>query len=264
MTLPTGYAGTRAVALRYVDLLGGSGYAQADLGSPSLPFAVTASEAIGDLPAIRGDSVRRGARRFSPDTFMPYRPTNRVSPYAALMRQWSGFDSQHGVIDHAIRCLPRDGAIFAAMPEGAEYPEAHRVAHRLFEAEAARRGITRRMKAWAELESEMVPPYDPTKFPNRWWKLRRDYPVRTLMAHIGKDTYSHIHWDGAQARTISVREAARLQSFPDGFKFEGTMNPAFRQIGNAVPPLMAKALADVMYDSLKRTAASLPPSLGTD
>jgi DNA (cytosine-5)-methyltransferase 1 len=261
MTLPTGYAGTRAVALRYVDLLGGSGYAQADLGSPPLPFAVTASEAIGDLPTIRGDSVRRGARRFSPDTFMPYRPTNQVSPYAALMRQWPGFESQHGVIDHAIRCLPRDGAIFAAMPEGAEYPEAHRVAHRLFEAEAVRRGITRRMKAWAELESEMVPPYDPTKFPNRWWKLRRDYPVRTLMAHIGKDTYSHIHWDGAQARTISVREAARLQSFPDGFQFEGTMNPAFRQIGNAVPPLMAKALADVMYGALRRTALSLPPTL---
>jgi DNA (cytosine-5)-methyltransferase 1 len=261
MTLPAGYAGTRAVALRYVDLLGGSGYAQADLGGPSLPFAVTASEAIGDLPAIRGDSVRRGARRFGPDTFMPYRTTNEISPYAALMRQWPGFESQHGVIDHAIRFLPRDGAIFAAMPEGAEYPEAHRVAQRLFEAEAAQRGITRRMKAWAELVRDMVPPYDPTKFPNRWWKLRRDYPVRTLMAHIGKDTYSHIHWDRTQARTISVREAARLQSFPDGFQFEGTMNPAFRQIGNAVPPLMAKALADVMYASLGRTAARLPQAV---
>jgi DNA (cytosine-5)-methyltransferase 1 len=61
-------------------------------------------------------------------------------------------------------------------------------------------------------------------------------PARTLMAHIGKDTYSHIHYDSEQARTISVREAARLQSFPDGFIFAGTMNPAFRQIGNAVPP----------------------------
>jgi len=81
------------------------------------------------------------------------------------------------------------------------------------------------------------------------------------MAHIGKDTYSHIHWDRAQARTISVREAARLQSFPDGFKFEGTMNPAFRQIGNAVPPLMAKALADVMRESLGSTAARLPQAV---
>jgi DNA (cytosine-5)-methyltransferase 1 len=262
MVLPPGYAGTRAVALRYVDLLGGSGYTQADLGDPTLPFPVTAFEAIGDLPAIRGDSVSRGARRFGPDTFVPYSETNKISTYAALMRQWRGFESQGGVMDHAIRYLPRDGSIFAAMPEGAEYPEAHRVAERLFEEEAARRGITRRMKAWAELEREMVPPYDPTKFPNRWWKLRRDYPVRTLMAHIGKDTYSHIHWDRRQARTISVREAARLQSFPDGFRFEGTMNPAFRQIGNAVPPLMAKALAAVMHDALTGVALKIRPISG--
>jgi DNA (cytosine-5)-methyltransferase 1 len=77
------------------------------------------------------------------------------------------------------------------------------------------------------------------------------------MAHIGKDTYSHIHWDAAQARTISVREAARLQSFPDGFVFEGTMNPAFRQIGNAVAPLMAAAIAEVMLDALRLAAARL-------
>ena len=77
-----------------------------------------------------------------------------------------------------------------------------------------------------------------------------DQPARTLMAHLGKDTYSHIHYDSAQARTISVREAARLQSFPDGFSFCGTMNPAFRQIGNAVPPLMAKALATSIFRSL--------------
>jgi DNA (cytosine-5)-methyltransferase 1 len=80
------------------------------------------------------------------------------------------------------------------------------------------------------------------------WK---DQPARTLMAHLGKDGYSHIHYDNDQARTISVREAARLQSFPDGFMFCGTMNPAFRQIGNAVPPLLGKALATRMAGALK-------------
>jgi DNA (cytosine-5)-methyltransferase 1 len=70
------------------------------------------------------------------------------------------------------------------------------------------------------------------------------------MAHLGKDSYSHIHYDSEQARTISVREAARLQSFPDGFKFAGTMNPAFRQIGNAVPPLMAWRLAESILQSI--------------
>ena len=73
------------------------------------------------------------------------------------------------------------------------------------------------------------------------------------MAHLGKDSYSHIHYDSRQARTISVREAARLQSFPDGFSFFGTMNPAFRQIGNAVPPLLAKAVATHMMKTLKQT-----------
>jgi len=74
------------------------------------------------------------------------------------------------------------------------------------------------------------------------------------MAHLGKDSYSHIHYDSDQARTISVREAARLQSFPDGFSFSGTMNPAFRQIGNAVPPLMARAIAQTIMTALKGQA----------
>ena len=126
--------------------------------------------------------------------------------------------------------------------------------------EAARRGVRRDTVAWQRLIERMVPPYDVGKFPNRWWKLEADQPVRTLMAHIGKDTYSHIHWDSAQGRTISVREAARLQGFPDGFAFAGTMNPAFRQIGNAVPPLLAAAIADVMLETLRSgTAQTAPP-----
>ena len=80
--------------------------------------------------------------------------------------------------------------------------------------------------------------------------MEADKPARTLLAHLGKDGYSHIHYDSVQARTISVREAARLQSFPDGFVFSGTMNPAFRQIGNAVPPLLAKAVALSVLDGI--------------
>ena len=97
--------------------------------------------------------------------------------------------------------------------------------------------------AWRELERRFLPPYDANKFPNKWRKMEPDAPARTLMAHLGKDGYSHIHPDSAQARTISVREAARLQSFPDGFSFRGSMNEGFRQVGNAVPPLLAYALA---------------------
>lgn len=101
------------------------------------------------------------------------------------------------------------------------------------------------------MHSQLGECYDPSKFPNKWRKMEADLPARTLMAHLGKDSYSHIHYDSEQARTISVREAARLQSFPDGFRFCGTMNPAFRQIGNAVPPLLAKALATCVLSALQ-------------
>lgn len=262
--LPAGYAGTRGVALKLIDLLGGSGYVIPDTGDSSLPSAVTSAEAIADLPPImlhREGLLKRGARRF--DQLARYRkiPRSKLSAYARGMREWPGFEAGEGVYEHVLRYLPRDTTIFEAMAEGDEYPAAHRVANRLFEEEARRRGLRPGSKEWNGLHRAMVPPYDPGKFPNRWWKLRADRPSRTLMAHIGKDTYSHIHYDSAQARVISVREAARLQSFPDGFLFAGTMNPAFRQIGNAVPPVMAREIARTMMASLEDALAACSPAM---
>jgi len=262
MVLPPGYDGSRAVALKVLNGLvrAAHDYVEPPAARPALPPAVTAEEAIGDLPAIYAREelavgrLTRGARRF--DQAIPYDRRRRVSSYAALMRSWPGFDAlADGLLDHVIRYLPRDYELFARLNPGDQYPQAwqhamNMLAERLTTLRRQGKPVTEGSAEYRRLHEAIVPPYDAGKFPNKWRKMWRDQPARTLMAHLGKDSYSHIHYDSAQARTISVREAARLQSFPDGFVFCGTMNPAFRQIGNAVPPLMARALAATMMEVL--------------
>jgi len=253
--LPSGYDGSRAVALKLLAdaTEDDSHYCAPPVAKKPLPPAITAKEAIGDLPEIdarellaSGD-LKRGARRF--DEPAANKAPAKLSEFASRMRTWPGFESSGSLKDHVIRYLPRDYPLFARLKPGDQYPEAVACAEKMFDEaiqalKAKKKSPARNSPAWKELRASIVPPYDPGKFPNKWRKMESNKPARTLLAHLGKDGYTHIHYDSGQARSISVREAARLQSFPDGFVFSGTMNPAFRQIGNAVPPLLAQAVAN--------------------
>jgi DNA (cytosine-5)-methyltransferase 1 len=251
---PPGYAGVRQFALKHVNIAS-SHYMPPPSRKGRLPAAVSVRKAIADLSPI----LRTGwdASKPSPSRNMNERSgyVGKASGYALAMRGWKGFSTTGSVDAHIVRHTPRDYALFQEMEHGEQYPEMHRRAVQRFEAEILRRRndgeeLLVGSHEWHARKAAMVPPYDPTKFPNKWRKLEPDRLSWTLTAHIGRDTYTHIHYDSKQARTISVREAARLQSFPDGFIFSGSMNSAFRQIGNAVPPLMARAIATRLAELL--------------
>lgn len=149
----------------------------------------------------------------------PYiRRPGRISRYAELMRHGS-----NGLVaDHICRKHnEQDLEAFRYLPQGGIY---------------------------ADLPDHLKR-YRDDIFPDKYRKLRWKSVAGTVTAHLAKDCYTHIH--PAQARTISIREAARIQSFPDDFRFYGNMGDRFRQIGNAVPPLMSWGIAEYIDQQLR-------------
>ena len=177
---------------------------------------------LGKLPTV-SDAIRDlpGIPNGSVQEPLVYqRRIGRIPRYVEIMREGS-----NGLVtDHVCRQQnSQDMKAFASMKEGMKYYQ-----------------LDKRFKRYRD-----------DIFRDKYKKLFWNQSSWTVTAHLGKDCYTHIH--PAQSRTISVREAARLQSFPDGFRFWGNIGDRFRQIGNAVPPLMAWGIAEFVKRNLSRS-----------
>ena len=207
----------------------------------NLPLWNTVGDALSDLPVLF-PSAKSKYRNVKLSEEMEYQ-SDPENEYQRLMRTWYDVEC-FGVSANAFRNNKRDFEIFSRMEQGDNYVAASKIADELFLEEAKVFGYQEGSAEYEKLKAKMVPIYDREKFDNKWKRLEEKMPSHTLVAHLSKDTYSHIH--PTEPRGISVREAARIQSFPDDFFFDCSMGDAFKQIGNAVPPLLAYGVAKVI------------------
>jgi DNA (cytosine-5)-methyltransferase 1 len=174
---------------------------------------LTVRDAIGDLPEVSG-----GQR----EEVLPYAgpPTTELQK---RLRRGVPTDQRTIIYDHMTRAVrPDDAQAFALMRPGQTYEDL----------------------------PERLQRYRSDIFTDKYKRLEWDQLGRTITAHIAKDGYWYIH--PSQDRTLSIREAARLQTFPDWYRFAGHPSARYRQIGNAVPPLLAEALGRCVRSALGR------------
>ncbi|WP_234325910.1 DNA (cytosine-5-)-methyltransferase [Streptomyces sp. NRRL S-495] len=179
----------------------------------------TLQDAIGDLPALHPEALKPvGDRNLTYGEHLVGAP----SRFAREMRK--GVKKPTLIYDHMTRRVREDDfKIFTIMDSKTLYSD---LGDKLGEDE---KGFQR---------------YDAEQFTDKYKKLDWKELSRTITAHIAKDGYWYIH--PSEPRTLTVRESARIQTFPDEFRFAGTRSDAFKQIGNAVPPLLGKAAALVL------------------
>jgi DNA (cytosine-5)-methyltransferase 1 len=169
---------------------------------------ISVREAIGDLPFLRNGAGR---------DFESYQRGPLESTYSRFMR-----NGQRVLFNHRARPNNDDDvAIYGELRPG----------------ETIAQLISRQPEMRRHFK------YRNDVFKDKYKKQIYDGPSSTIVAHLSKDGHMFVHPDGRQRRTLTVREAARLQSFPDDYFFCGSRGSQFQQVGNAVPPLLAKAIA---------------------
>jgi DNA (cytosine-5)-methyltransferase 1 len=176
---------------------------------------VTVDNAIGDLPPVEGGARPEGGA----DGFWEYSgPETRFQRRA---RENVAEGSSHRIHDHITRPVREDDRqVFLQMDSRTKYTDI----------------------------PEQFRRYRDDIFTDKYKRLDANDLSRTITAHISKDGYWYIH--PSQPRTLTVREAARIQTFRDDVRFAGPPSSAFRQIGNAVPPVMAEELGKAILEAI--------------
>jgi len=204
-------------------------------------YWVTVGEAFSDLPSLFPSEKSKYILQKT-NILLPY-ASDAINSFQKEMRKKNTFNYVSG---NSYRKTIRDFPIFAKMQPGDNFIKVKEIAEAMFEEACINSGVSRDTYPvrYKKLYKKIVPPYSAEKFHDKWKRLDPDKPSSTVTAHLSIDTYSHIHpWE---PRGISVREAARLQSFPDSFIFNCGMGDAFKQIGNAVPPLLSKKIGEYL------------------
>ena len=187
-----------------------------DWPSPSC-CQVTVSDAISDLPEVEGGwRPTAGA-----DGYLPYELPSRPNAFVRRARERLSGAARSRIYDHITRPVRDDDrVIFKSMTSTTRYSEI----------------------------DESLKRYRDDIFDDKYKRLDWGRPSRSITAHMARDGYWYIH--PSQTRTLTIREAARLQTFPDRVRFAGPPSAAFRQIGNAVPPLLAERVARSIQEAL--------------